>query len=122
MPVKLLCGDVYQLPPVPATTSLLAPTKGQTYEHGQGHKLLADMEYVIDFVQTQRFSGPLQEQVLEAMRTPGGKAISDESWQAIVDTCLDPGDTQRAASQSGATQPAPSDRRLQEARGWYGCA
>ena len=45
MAAKILCGDFYQLPPVPATASLLAPTKGQTYEHQQGRKLLADMEY-----------------------------------------------------------------------------
>ena len=47
MPVKLLCGDFYQLPPVPASSSLLAPTTGQTYEHQQGRKILADMEYVV---------------------------------------------------------------------------
>ena len=49
MPVKLLCGDFYLLPPVPASASLLASTKGQTYEHQQGRKLLADMEYVVGF-------------------------------------------------------------------------
>ena len=48
MPAKLLCSGSYQLPPVPATAPLLAPTKGQTYEHQQGRKLLADMEYVVD--------------------------------------------------------------------------
>ena len=45
MAAKILCGDFYQLPPVPATASLLASTKGQTYEHQQGRKLLADMQY-----------------------------------------------------------------------------
>ena len=44
MAAKLLCGDFYQLPPVPAAASLLAPTKGQTYEHQQGRKLLVVME------------------------------------------------------------------------------
>ena len=44
MACKLLCGDFYQLPPVPASASLLASTKGQSYEHQQGRKLLADME------------------------------------------------------------------------------
>ena len=122
MAVKLLCGDFYQLPPVPASASLLAPTMGQTYEHQQGRKLLADMEYVVDFVQMQRFNDPLQVQVLEAMRTTGGKAISEASWQAIVKTCLDQNEDQHAASRGGASQPAAWDRRLQEARGWYECA
>jgi hypothetical protein len=30
MPVQLFCGDSYQLPPVPASSSLLAPTTKQT--------------------------------------------------------------------------------------------
>ena len=47
MAAKLLCGDFYQLPPVPASSSLLAPTTGQTYEHQQGRKILADMEHVV---------------------------------------------------------------------------
>ena len=48
--------------------------------------MLADMEYVVDFVQMQRFDDQLQVQVLEAMRTEGGKTISEESWRAIVAT------------------------------------
>ena len=51
MAVKILCGDFYQLPPVPASSSLLAPVKGQTYEHMQGCRFSADIEYVIDFAQ-----------------------------------------------------------------------
>ena len=42
------------------------------------------MEYVVDFVQMQRFNDPLQMEVLQAMRTPRGKAISEASWPAIV--------------------------------------
>ena len=121
MPCKLLCGDFYQLPPVPATASLLASTKGQTYEHQQGRKLLADMEYVVDFVQMQRFDDKLQMEVLEAMRTEGGKTISEESWRAIVATQIrnDEPATLAAASNSGASQPAAWDARLRQARGWY---
>ena len=47
MAAKLLCGDFYQLPPVPSSASLLAPTTRQTYEHQQGRKILADMQYVV---------------------------------------------------------------------------
>ena len=59
---------------------------GQSYEHLQGRKLLADMEHVVDFVQMQRFTDLLLLEVLNAMRTPGGKRISQESWQALVKT------------------------------------
>ena len=48
MAAKLLCGDFYQLPPVPASASLLSPPSHQSYEHQQGRKLLMDMEYVAD--------------------------------------------------------------------------
>ncbi len=50
----------------------MAPPTNQTYEHQQGRKLLMDMEFVVDFVQVQRFDDPLLIEVLEAMRTPGG--------------------------------------------------
>jgi hypothetical protein len=79
--------------------------KGQSYEHQQGRKLLADMEHVIDFVQMQRFKDPLLVEVLHAMRTPGGKKISSAAWRAIEDTQL-----------------TPDDPRLRDARGWYECA
>ena len=82
MPAKILCGDFLQLPPVPATSSLIASSKGQTYEHQQGCKLLADMEHVVEFVEMKRFSDPLLLEVLHAMRTPGGKKISNEAWRA----------------------------------------
>ena len=69
----------------------------------------------------QRFADPLQLEVLNAMRTPGGKKISDESWQAIVKTEVvsssDAG--QAAASSSQAAQQPQWDHRLRAARGWY---
>ena len=121
MPCKIPSGDFYQLPPVPQSASLLAPTKKQTYEHQQGRKLLANMEYVVDFVQMQRFDDKLQVEVLEAMRTEGGKTISEESWRAIVATQIRENEpaTQATASSSGVFQPLAWDARLREARGWY---
>ena len=86
MPAKLLCGDFFQVPPVPASSSLLAPLKGQTYEHQQGRKIVADMQYVVEFVEMKRFDDKFLVEVLAAMRTPGGKAISEEAWQAIQKT------------------------------------
>ena len=121
MPVKILCGDFYQLPPVPASASLLASMRGQSYEHQQGRKLLSDIKYVVDFVQMQRFTDPLLIEVLEAMRTPGGKKISEESWQAIVETQIQrPGSASQPAGRgSRSAAPVPWDTRLREARGWY---
>ena len=107
MPCKILCGDFYQLPPVPASSSLLAPLAKQSYEHQQGRKLLMDMEYVVDFVQMQRFDDPLLVEVLEAMRTPGGKTISEQAWEALKSTVI---------------QTSGTDPRLRDARGWYECA
>ena len=114
MAAKILAGDFYQLPPVPQSASLLAPALHQSYEHQQGVKLLLDMEYVVDFVQMQRFTDPLLVEGLEAMRTPGGKKISEDAWRAISATEIKEG-TSRGASQ-------PADPRLRDARGWYECA
>ena len=116
MTVKILCGDFYQLPPVPASASLLAPHTGQSYEHQQGRKFHADFEHVVDFVQMQRFTDPLQLEVLNAMRTPGGKKITDERWRAIVKTEVVSfsGAGRPAASSSQAAQQPQWDRRLRE--------
>ena len=119
LPAKILCGDFYQLPPVPASASLLTPAQGQSYEQQQGRKLLADMEYVIDFVEMKRFDDPLLIQVLEAMRVPGGRKISDECWQAIEATQIKPCSDIGAARGSSASQPAAWDPRLRAARKWY---
>ena len=119
MPIKLLCGDFFQLPPVPASASLLASGDVQSYEQQQGKKLLMDIEHVVDFVQMQRFNDPLLIEVLEAMRTPGGKPISEEAWRAIASTEIS------SASQPGgssACQPGEMDVRLRDARHWYECA
>ena len=119
MPAKIVSGDFYQLPPVPSTASLLAPPIKQTYEHQQGVKLLADMEYVIDFVQTKRFKDKRQIQVLEAMRTPGGKKISEECWQAILSTEIKSSSSASQPTASSASQPTACDQRLEKARHWY---
>ena len=72
-----------------------------------------DIEHVVDFVQMQRFNDPLLLEVLEAMRTPGGKRISEEAWRAITSTEI---------QKSGASQPGEIDVRLRDARHWYECA
>ena len=105
---------------VPATASLLASPASRSYEHQQGRKLLSDMEYVVDFVNMQRFHDPLLVHILEAMRTPGGQKISEEAWQALKATAIRP--AAGGASQPAAIGAAGADARLKEARGWYECA
>jgi hypothetical protein len=114
MPVKILSGDFYQLPPVPASASLLADPMRQSYEQQQGHKLLQDMEYVVNFVEMKRFEDDNLAEILEAMRVPGGKLISQEAWQALQATVI----------KTGAPQPGDDqqDTRLRDARHWYECA
>ena len=60
-----------------------------------------------DFVEMKRFEDPLLVEVLEAMRTPGGKKISENAWEAIKATQIKKGE---------------EDKRLWEARNWYECA
>ena len=105
MPCKVLSGDFYQLPPVPSSASLLAPADKQSYEHLQARKLLLDVPYVLDFVNMKRFDDPDLLHILEAMRTKGGKKISDAVWAKLKATVCQKGDP-----------------RLREARGWYECA
>ena len=95
--------------------------KGQSYEHQQGRKLLADMEHVVDFVQMQRFTDPPLIGVLNAMRTPGGKRISEKSWQALVKTLIHSASSavQPAGTSNPVAEPPQYDQRLREARGWY---
>ena len=66
---------------------------------------------LVDFVEMKRFDDKLLIEVLEAMRTPGGKAISEEAWQAIERT--------EVGCQSDAAQLTAWDPRLRAARGWY---
>ena len=87
MPARLLCGDFLQLPPVPASASLVASSGQKTsYEHQQGVALLASIEYVVDFVEMKRFNDPLQLQLLQDMRIPGGRRLSEETWTTIENT------------------------------------
>ena len=86
MPARILCGDFLQLPPVPATASMLAPPGRHSYEHHQGVALLASVPYVIDFVEMKRFEDDKQLQLLQNMRVPGGVPVPEDTWKAIVAT------------------------------------
>ena len=69
----------------------------------------------------QRFTDPLLLEVLNAMRTPGGKRISQESWQALVKTQIHSSSSaaQPAGTRNPVAEPLQYDQRLREARGWY---
>ena len=95
MPARILSGDFLQLPPVPASASLVSSTKERTsYEHQQGVALLASIEYVFDFVDMKRFEDPHQLQLLKEMRIPAGKRMCEETWKNIEHTALKSGSDQ----------------------------
>ena len=119
---KILCGDFYQLPPVPPTASLLLSTQKQSYEHQQGHALLAGLKYVVDFKQTKRFDDPLLVEILAAMREPGGRKLSDEAWAAIQATQVGSMGTDDPAFGRASEPAASGDPRLSEALGWHHAA
>ena len=55
------------------------------------------------------------------MRIPGGKRISEESWQALVKTQIQSTNSaaQPADTSNPGAEPLQYDQRLREARGWY---
>jgi hypothetical protein len=86
--------DHLQLPPVPESSSMLAPLEGTSNEHKVGAKIFRNAELVFQFNTAMRFTDATLIEILEAMRTPGGRKLSHAQWQALVKT------------QSSAEQPA----------------
>ena len=81
-------GDHLQLPPVPESSSLLAPLEGVTNEHKVGASIFRNAELVFQFQKAMRFSDADQIAILETMRTPGGKALRSDLWEALQRTEL----------------------------------
>ena len=79
-------GDRLQLPPVPATSSMLAPLERTSAEHKVGAKIFRNAELVFQFHQAMRFTDTTLIQILEKMRLPGGCKLAPEQWQALLDT------------------------------------
>ena len=52
----------------------------------QGAKIFRNAELVFQFNTAMRFTDKTLIQILEAMRTPGGRKLSPAQWQALVDT------------------------------------
>ena len=86
LPIVVLSGDFYQLPPVPASASVLFP--GIALEHRQGRAIVQSMQHVMEFKAMKRFDDDKLLEILRCMRTPGGARISDSAWQALQQTQL----------------------------------
>ena len=61
----ILCGDHLQLPPVPKSTSLLAPLEGASDEHKAGAAMFANLDYIYEMKTMMRFQDPLLIRILE---------------------------------------------------------
>ena len=85
----VLSGDHLQLPPVPMSSSLLAPLEGTSAEQKAGVAMFAGIEQVFLMETMMRFRDPVLRQILEKMRTPGGTGLSGEEWAAIANTAVD---------------------------------
>ena len=95
--------DHLQLPPVPESSSMLAPFEGTSDEHKVGAKIFRNAELVFQFNTAMRFADKTLIQILEAMRTPGGRKLSPAQWQVLVDT-------ERSAEQSAdVSAPRPDE-------------
>ena len=102
--------DHLQLPPVPETSSMLASWEGTTPEHKVGAKIFRNAERIFQFNTSMRFTDDTLIQILEAMRTPGGKKLSDAQWQAVRRT-------ERRAQESADASAERSD----EANSYHVC-
>ena len=81
-------GDHLQLPPVPASSSVLAPLEHTSDEHKVGARIFRNAELVFQFETAMRFEDQTQIAILETMRTPGGKCLTREQWRALEETEL----------------------------------
>jgi hypothetical protein len=79
-------GDHLQLPPVPESSSLLASLKSATNEHKVGSSIFRNAELVFRFEKAMRVTDAKRVEILEVMRTPGGKSLTSELWKALEQT------------------------------------
>ena len=105
IPILWYSQDHLQLPPVPESSSMLAPLEGTSDEHKVGAKIFRNAEFVFQFHTAMRFTDETLIQILDAMRTPGGKKLNNSQWQALLKT-------ERSAAQparANAEQPDESN-------------
>jgi hypothetical protein len=87
--VFVLCGDHLQLPPVPKSSGLLAPLDNTSDEHKAGASIFNNIHYLFEMETMKRFRDPTLIAILEKMRRAGGSKLTDQQWQALLDTELD---------------------------------
>ena len=103
MAVLWYSQDHLQLPPVPESTSMLAPLEGTSNEYKVGAKIFRNADLVFQFTSAMRFSDETLIQILEAMRTAGGRKLSRAQWQALLNT------ERRAEQPADASSDRPDD-------------
>jgi len=82
--VSTYWGDHLQLPPVPASTSMLASFKGSSNEHKAGANIFRNADMVFQFEKMMRFTDKTLIEILEVMRAPKpGKLLTREQWQKL---------------------------------------
>ena len=103
IPILWYSQDHLQLPPVPESSSMLAPLEGTSAAHKVGAKIFRNAELAFKFSTAMRFTEQTLIQILEAMRTPGGRKLSRAQWQALLNT-------ERSAEQpAGASAERPDE-------------
>ena len=100
----VISGDHLQLPPVPSTQSLLAPTEGTSDEHKAGQGMFAGIERVFLMDTMMLFTDPVLKHILEKMRTPGGARLTDTEWAALKATAVDADTLDTAPSRNAFLQ------------------
>ena len=66
-----MAGDHLQLPPVPKSTSLLAPIEGASEEQTVGAAMFKNLEYLYEMHTMMRFKDEVLVRILLKMRKPG---------------------------------------------------
>ena len=65
---------------------MLGPLDSTTNEHRFGAKIFRDADLVFEFLQSMRFTDQTLIGILKVMRTSGGNALSEQQWQALMNT------------------------------------
>ena len=90
-----LCGDHLQLPPVPKSSGLLAPLDNTSDEHKAGASMFNNIHYLFEMKTMKRFKDPVLVTSLEKMRRTNGAKLSEQEWQALLNTELDASEIER---------------------------
>ena len=76
-------------------TGLLASLDGTSDEHKVGASMFNKVHYLFEMHTMKRFKDPTLIAILKKMRTAGGLKLSQDEWQALLNTELDVEDVER---------------------------